>query len=216
MTDPDAYRILEDGPPRELRVKGSRFLAQAWGVSSERQARARLQERARSYRDATHHCWAVRLGGPGEVLERHDDDGEPSGTAGLPILGALQRGPLHDGLVVVTRYFGGTKLGTGGLVRAYGEAASEAVDASPWHWKWLLAVLLLECNYDDLGHIEAVVARHGDVVGTVERAYDPRPAMTLRVRRSRAAAMLDEIVEATAGRVIPRMSNAQGPPDQAS
>jgi len=208
VTDPDAFRVLEDGPPCELRVKGSRFLAQAWGVSSQEQARARLGERVRSHRDATHHCWAVRLGVPGNVLERHDDAGEPSGTAGLPILGALQRGPAHDGLIVVTRYFGGTRLGTGGLVRAYGEAAAEALAAAPWSWTWLLAALELECGYDDLGHLEAVVARHGDVVEGVERAYDSRPAMTLRVRRSRAVALRDEIVEATAGRVSPRMWNA--------
>jgi uncharacterized YigZ family protein len=207
VTDPDAYRVLDDGPGCEVRVKGSRFLAQTWGATSEEQARIRREERVRRHHDATHHCWALRLGVPGEVLERYDDDGEPAGTAGLPILGALQRGALHDGLVVVTRYFGGTKLGTGGLVRAYGEAAAEAVAAAPWRWTWLLARLALECEYDDLGHLEAVLARHGDAVEAVQRAYDPRPAMSLKVRRSRAPALRDEIVEATAGRVSPRMSN---------
>lgn len=200
MTDGDAYLVLDDGPRRELRVSGSRFLAQVWSVTGEAEVRARREEQARRYHDATHHCWAARIGPPGQVLERHDDDGEPSGTAGPPILAALSRGPFHDALVVVMRYFGGTKLGTGGLVRAYGEAAADAVEAAPRRWSWLLDSLDIECDYDDLGTLEAVVARHGDALESVERSYDPRPAIRLRVRRSRAAGLRAEIVQATAGR----------------
>ena len=113
MTDPDLYKVLGNGPETEIKIKGSRFLGQAFHAPDLETGRKRLETVRKKYHGATHHCWAARVGEPGRVEERSDDDGEPSGTAGAPILAALRGGELHDGLVVVTRYFGGVKLGTG-------------------------------------------------------------------------------------------------------
>jgi len=197
----DRYSCLGDGPRIELKVKGSRFLGQAFAVRDEAEAMRRLDALRRREYDATHHCWALRVGEPEQLLERFDDDGEPSGSAGRPILGALLREKLSDGLVVVTRYFGGTKLGTGGLVRAYGEAAAEAIAQAPHHIRHLTATLRVACSFDDLGTVEATLHRFADVIRAVEREFDPTPRLRLSVLRSRAPALRAQLVEDSAGRV---------------
>jgi uncharacterized YigZ family protein len=112
----------------ELRVRGSSFIGHAAPAGREDEARAFLAERAREHFDATHNCsaWLLRDG-----TRRFNDDGEPSGSAGAPILAAIEGAALTDCVVVVTRYFGGTKLGVGGLVRAYGDAAAAVLQAAP-------------------------------------------------------------------------------------
>ena len=113
----------------ESKVKGSRFIAEAKRVDSVKDAEAEIAAiRKREY-NATHHCTAYRIGSDGHIF-RYNDDGEPNGTAGAPILRQIDARQLTNILVVVTRYYGGTKLGTGGLLRAYGEAASEALAAA--------------------------------------------------------------------------------------
>jgi putative IMPACT (imprinted ancient) family translation regulator len=112
----------------ETRVLGSRFLALAFPVREEGEARAELQARERAMFDASHHCSAWRLH---DGVWRANDAGEPSGSAGAPILAAIDGAGVQDCAVIVTRYFGGTKLGVGGLVRAYGEAAGAALAAAP-------------------------------------------------------------------------------------
>ena len=122
----DTYLTLREGAEAQIKVKGSRFLAEAVPVADEAVAEAALATiRKREY-NATHHCTAYRIG-PAADLFRFNDDGEPSGTAGQPILRQIEGRELTNTLVVVTRYYGGTKLGTGGLIRAYGEAASLAL-----------------------------------------------------------------------------------------
>ncbi|MCA9712397.1 MAG: YigZ family protein, partial [Myxococcales bacterium] len=114
-------------------IKGSRFLATLAPVHDRAQARAFVAEIEAEMPDATHHCWALRLARPS--LERAVDAGEPSGSAGRPILAAMTGRDVVDACVVVTRYFGGTKLGVGGLVRAYGGAAAAVLDGAalvPW------------------------------------------------------------------------------------
>src|ERR1700712_6102615 len=116
----------------ELEVKRSRFVAVLRRTESEAGARALVDERRRSLHDARHHCSAFVLhGGDEGPIARSSDDGEPSGTAGMPMLQVLQGAGLADVCLVVTRYFGGTLLGAGGLVRAYSGAASAAVARAP-------------------------------------------------------------------------------------
>jgi uncharacterized YigZ family protein len=198
--DPDRYPAVEDGPEIELKVKGSRFLGQAFRVSDENESRGRLQAVRKRHHSASHHCWASRTGVPESPAERFDDDGEPSGTAGRPILAQLLGRDLHDTLIVVTRYFGGTKLGTGGLARAYGDAAALALDAAPKRVVLRETGLEVGCDFDDVGTVEAYLARTAADVHRVERAYDPSPRLILFVRRSRAVEIAAEIIEATAGR----------------
>jgi len=131
MMHPDAYPILS-GPSRaELKVKGSIFLALAFPLRAEDEAARLRNSLIAEYRSARHQCWALRLGRPGEALERHSDAGEPAGSAGPPIARAIRSSSLSDLLIVVIRWFGGTKLGVGGLIRAYGESAARALENAP-------------------------------------------------------------------------------------
>lgn len=119
-------KYVREAAAGEYEEKKSRFLAELFPISSEAEAEERLVFVRKRYYDARHHCYAYVLGQNCEI-QKQSDDGEPSQTAGLPILGVLRGEELRDALLVVTRYFGGTLLGTGGLVRAYTAAAKEAV-----------------------------------------------------------------------------------------
>jgi len=126
--EPDApFRAPSAAGEAELRVKGSRFLARVEPCGSRAAAEARLEEIRRTCHDASHVCWAWRLRSEPEPGEAWSDAGEPSGTAGVPIIGALRAEALWDVLGVVVRWFGGTRLGRGGLARAYWDAAAGAV-----------------------------------------------------------------------------------------
>jgi uncharacterized YigZ family protein len=209
--DPDRFATLGDGPEIEVSVKGSRFLGQAWHAPDEAAAMIRLESIRRRYHDATHHCWAFRLLRDPASFERWSDGGEPSGSAGVPILGALKRGDLQDAVVIVTRYFGGIKLGTGGLARAYSEAAGQAVAAAPAYVRHRVASLEITCGYDDLGAVEAVLARSAGMIRGVSRDFAPEPKFLLKVLRSRSDAIASAVVEATAGRATVRPAPDPGP-----
>jgi len=202
---PDLYHAIEDGPETEWKVKGSQFLGQVFRVADEAGAASCLQAVRRKHHAATHHCWALCLGSPDAVVERFDDAGEPSGTAGRPILNQLLGQEVHDVLLVVTRYFGGTKLGTGGLARAYAEAAAMALAAAPRRIVRLEIRLSVTCDFDDLGAVEATLAREAADVRGVERDYSHGPRLTLFARRSRAEEIASAIIETTAGRAKVRI-----------
>lgn len=128
VTATPGFLTLAGPGEAETRVRASRFVALAFPAETEAAARAGLEARAKEHFDATHHCAAWRLR---DGLWRAIDAGEPSGSAGAPILAAIDAEELVDVAVIVTRWFGGTKLGVGGLVRAYGEAAAEALATAP-------------------------------------------------------------------------------------
>lgn len=198
--DPDLSVSIEDGPEAELKVKGSRFVGQAFRADDEAACQLRLATVRRRYHDATHHCWALSTGDPQRPLERWDDNGEPSGSAGVPIMGAIRHAGVQGLIVVVTRWFGGTKLGTGGLVRAYGEAAREALGAAPRREVWRLVTLDVEIAFDDLGTVESLLAKQGPAVHTILREFGEGARFHVGVRRSRAEGLRGDLVEATRGR----------------
>ena len=148
------------------KVKGSRFIASVLPVSSGAGVKIFIDARREEFRDATHNCFAWRLGNGGDVM-RSSDDGEPSGTAGRPILQEIDGRRLTDVVVVVTRYFGGTKLGTGGLIRAYGAAAAEALDLAGILEKPVVENVRFEFPYDFSGAVSGLLA-----------AYELSPAST--------------------------------------
>ncbi|MCC8362014.1 IMPACT family protein [Lysobacter sp. A6] len=154
-----------------IEVKHSRFLAQATPVESPADALAFLEELART--PATHHCWAYRIG----AEYRSSDDGEPAGTAGRPILAAIDGQGFDRVMVVVTRWYGGVNLGAGGLVRAYGGAAAECLRTAPRLPLIAMREFDIRAPFEDTGAVHAALAAHG-----AQRLEDAFDAGGLRVR----------------------------------
>jgi uncharacterized YigZ family protein len=151
----DEYRTMQDISEGLYKEKGSRFIGVAIPVDSVDDVKIRLEHLRKRYHDARHHCYAYRLGAePYEI--RYNDDGEPSGTAGKPIFGQIQSFELTNILIVVIRYFGGVKLGTGGLIQAYRTAAREAVGNGKIitkTWNSLLEIRFDYTRMNDVMHI---------------------------------------------------------------
>ena len=181
----------------ELRERGSRFLAAAEPANSENSAREALDGQRVGHHGATHHVWAFRgLDG----VERWDDDGEPAGTGGRPILAAIESAGLADVVVVVTRWFGGTKLGTGGLARAYGRAAAHALESVRQVTVRRGQVLRISYEWTDTGAIAAAV-QAADGLRVRER-FDPGPELEVAIPSTRTDALLAAVRDATAGRAV--------------
>ena len=189
----DSYWTLAKEASGEYSEKRSKFLAFAFPVTSEEEALARVQEVRAEYYDARHVCWAYRLDPAGERT-RSNDDGEPSGTAGKPILGILISQGLTDLIVLVVRYFGGVKLGTSGLIEAYREATLVALEGA----ERKECILEQECDvlfaYDLMG----IVMRQVKEVGAVILDQDFRE--TCRLRLSIRLGRWEEL-EARLGRI---------------
>ncbi|MFZ2553681.1 YigZ family protein [Psychrobacter urativorans] len=125
-----SYQTLQSAVTARLEIKKSEFITYAYPVTSREQAMFHVEQLREQYADARHHCWAYIIGDPDNTTSAgFDDDGEPSGTAGRPILNVLQHKSIGNIIVIVVRYFGGIKLGAGGLTRAYAGSAQAAVDA---------------------------------------------------------------------------------------
>jgi uncharacterized YigZ family protein len=192
----DEYTTIAGEAQSELRVTGSRFLACAAHAGSADEAEEMLARARKEYYDATHHCFAYRTGVAGDRFLTGDDH-EPSGTAGKPILAAIDHRGLTDVLVVVVRYFGGTKLGVGGLARAYGSAAEHALAAAPSVTRYVTERLRVACPHNHVGGVMHVAGRLGARV--VEGAYDTEAHLTLEIRASLVAALREALVDHTNG-----------------
>mgnify|MGYP005836177457 CR=1 FL=1 len=141
----DEFLVPDDHIINEIRIRGSRFITQVIPVTGKQEAENQYEQIRREYFNATHNCFAYRID---EQIFRYSDDGEPSGTAGRPILQVIDSFGLLQVLCVVTRYFGGTKLGTGGLIRAYSQAAREALQRVKISKRLRGKSLYLSFNYD--------------------------------------------------------------------
>ncbi len=184
-----SYRVLGSACTAELREKGSRFLALVHPVADEGEG-GRLRERlAGRYRDASHLCWAQRLGWPSR--ERWSDAGEPRGTAGEPIARILRSRELSDVVAVVIRWFGGTKLGKGGLARAYSAAVSAALESAVFDTRHATARLRLRLPYDKVGAVKRLV-RPGEI-DWLDEEYGAEVAAGLTVRRELVAEVLSAL-----------------------
>ena len=153
--DPDEYEVLAEPFRFEAEpTKGSRFIASLAPVSSEAEVEAFIASVRAEGPSATHHCWAYRLGRPCDRF-RFSDDGEPGGSAGRPILQQIEGHGLTDAVCVVTRYYGGTKLGVGGLIRAYGGCAAKALDQAPKRIDVVTVRLDVTFPYDCTGAVQS-------------------------------------------------------------
>ena len=154
---------------QDMEIKKSIFITHILPVNSEEEAQQALADLRKKYKDATHNCYAWRINAE-RILEKSGDDGEPQGTAGIPVLDVLLKENLTDCVVVATRYFGGTLLGTGGLVRAYSHTAKIAVDAGGIITMKLCKVLKVCCDYNFYGRLNSLIPECGGAIDNADFA----------------------------------------------
>ena len=195
---------IADPVTRELVVKKSRFIAHLVPVRSVAEADEVIASVRRQYWDARHNCTAMVTGLTGDQA-RSSDDGEPSGTAGIPMLEVLRRRGLTDVVAVVTRYFGGVKLGAGGLIRAYSTAVSDALDDAALRHRRELLEARVDVPHADAGRIDNGLRdwaeTHGSTFGDV--TYGSRASFTLWIPPSDRALFIDDLAALSAGTLSP-------------
>ena len=180
----------------ELVEKRSRFLGHVWRVSSEEEARERIEQTKKKHYDARHNCWCYLIkDGP----TRYSDDGEPQGTAGQPMLNVFQREGVVDVCCVVTRYFGGILLGAGGLVRAYTQSAKEALDASGISVVRRWVAMEVPCTYGQFEQVRREVEAFSGVVERVD--YGSDVVLSALLPEERAAGFAAHILDFSAGTI---------------
>lgn len=154
----EEYFVVEKFGRGEIVEKKSRFIAQVFPIKDEEEALLQIEKIKKEYWDARHNCYAFVVGKNNEI-QRFSDDGEPQGTAGKPILEVLTNGNYHNTLIVVTRYFGGTLLGTGGLVRAYGQSSKAGIENATVAKVCDGVNVSVETDYNYIGKIKYVMAQ---------------------------------------------------------
>lgn len=195
----DSYSFTYQGGSGEIVEKKSRFIATVAPVKSEEEAVSFIEQIKKQYWDARHNCSAFTVGNRHQ-LTRCSDDGEPAGTAGRPMLDVLLGGDIHDTAVVVTRYFGGTLLGTGGLVRAYSAAVREGLNNSVILKREPGVRLTIETDYSDLGKIQYLLAGNG--IFTLDSSYTELVRLETLVPAELLETILSAVTEGTGGRAI--------------
>ncbi len=195
----DRYLTIEKPFTQGTKVKGSRFIARTALASTVEQARAQLEAIRKTEHAATHNCYAYVIGFPNEKAEfKYSDDGEPGGTAGRPIYDVVNGSGVTNILLVVTRYFGGTKLGTGGLVKAYSEAAKLAMEKSGTIENFVTDHLKVEIDFPIYDSLMKAAHRLGAVETKSE--FTDRVSLELKIRRSLSERLLEEIVQLSKGK----------------
>ncbi|TQN27502.1 putative YigZ family protein [Haloactinospora alba] len=189
-------RTINRGGEYEFELKKSRFLCALARVASEDEARTFIAERRKTHWNAAHNCTAYVVGDDGGV-QRSSDDGEPSGTAGVPMLEVLRHRGITDTAAVVTRYFGGVKLGAGGLIRAYGNAVSAALDHVGVVERRTLLVVQVAVDYQRAGRVESGLRESGYEVRDVRYGGDAR--FELALAEADLAALRAWLAEVTSG-----------------
>ena len=194
-----SYKILYQAGEGEIVEKKSRFIATIRPVDSEEEALSFIAEMRKKYWDATHNCTAFVIGENHEQM-RCNDDGEPSQTAGRPMLDVLLGEDVHNCCAVVTRYFGGTLLGTGGLVRAYSAAVKEGLRNCQILEKQLARKLTVETDYTGLGKIQYILGE--EKISTLDSQYADKVSLTLLVPVDQLDPLMEKLTGGTNGRCV--------------
>ncbi|HEY8371294.1 MAG TPA: YigZ family protein [Pseudonocardiaceae bacterium] len=189
-------RVIAGEGVHEIEIQRSRFICALGRVTDEDEATAFIAEVRKRHWSANHNCSAFRIGPNGEI-QRSSDDGEPAGTAGVPMLEVLVRRELTDTVAVVTRYFGGIKLGAGGLVRAYSRAVSEAIDAVGTLRRARFATLRITTGHAEAGRLDHALRTAGHRVAEVD--YGREVSFTVQVPEADTAAFRNWLAEQTGG-----------------
>ena len=194
----ERYKTVYQGKSGEIIEKKSRFIATVRLVETEEEALSFIEEMKKKYWNATHNCFAYVIGEHRETV-RCSDDGEPSGTAGKPMLDVLLGEEMYNTAVVVTRYFGGTLLGTGGLVRAYSKAVQEGLAQSSIIVKQYGAILKIETDYNGLGKIQYLIGERK--IPVLDSEYTDKVQIRVILPEKETDRFVRELTEATNGRV---------------
>ncbi len=192
----DEYLVPTGYGEDEFVEKKSRFIGRIWLVETEEEALEKIQAMKKQHYDATHNCWAYIIK---DGAMRFSDDGEPGGTAGMPMVQVLQREGLYNVVCVVTRYFGGVLLGAGGLVRAYTKGAKIAVDAAGKSMKRVWDVLYLPCPYTWYERVKLEIAAFGGILRATE--FGAEVELEILLPQAQTQPFLARVTDMTAGTV---------------
>ncbi len=192
-----SYKTVHREAQDEFTEKRSRFIGYIQPVTTEEDALAFVARIKKQHWDAKHNVYAYVLR-DGQI-RRYSDDGEPQGTAGIPVLDVLVKSGITDAVVVVTRYFGGILLGGGGLVRAYGHAASLALEAGGTEERVLCEDYTVTCDYGQYGRVQPLIASHGGIIE--DAAFEQDVTISFYIRKPFVAALQKDLADATAGSV---------------
>jgi uncharacterized YigZ family protein len=199
----DSFQTIAVPCEAELKEKGSRFIAYAAPISQREESEQIIERIRKKFFDATHHCFAHRIGVGADEATRVNDDGEPSGSAGKPIMAVIQGRELTNIVVVVTRYFGGTKLGIGGLVRAYGGVTAQLFNNAQIITGFLMTDVSVECSYHQLSAILKTIEHYGAVIKN--SSYKETVKLSVVIRRRNAESFVQSVIESTSGQVQPKI-----------
>ena len=185
----DFYHTIKNKAEGSYKEKGSKFFAYAFGILSKEDFEAKLLEIKKLHFKARHHCFAYKIQGADNKKDsavfRYSDDGEPSGTAGKPIFGQLEKNEISNTCIIVVRYFGGTKLGTSGLIRSYKLAAADALAQAGKKIIYLYDDIALTCPMEMMGPLMNAIAKSGLEIASQD--YQQNCQMVLRARKSESS-----------------------------
>ena len=207
--DSDEYKTVSGENRLETKVHGSRFIATVASSSTKSEAEEFVISVRERFHDATHNCYAYRCGTDSNQF-RVNDDGEPTGTAGKPILAAIDNHCLTDLVVVVTRYFGGTKLGVGGLIRAYGDAADKVLGSASTVTRYLIHRVCIAFPHTQISNVMHVASKCK--ANIVDTQYDEEVHLTLEIRQSRSEELQAMLMNHTSGKIRFELENQRTEP----
>ena len=202
QTEPVTCTTLREEASAEFEEKKSVFIGHAKPVKTEEEALAYIKQKKAEYADARHNVWAYRL--RGDIVVRCSDDGEPQGSAGIPVLDALRKSGVSDAVLVVTRYFGGILLGAGGLVRAYSHAAKLAIDAAGIAVFEQFTCFTLTCGYSEYQRYLAELPKLGAIVDDTE--FADRVTLRFAVRSTVREETINRFREMSGGNDLPEVT----------
>ena len=193
------FKTIEKENSAEIVEKKSRFIANIYNVESKEEAEEKIKQIKKKYYDAKHHCFAFSIIEENGITQKSSDDGEPSGTAGKPILDVLDKSGIANCLIIVTRYFGGTLLGTGGLIRAYSEAAKSGIEASGIMEVKKGIQAQIDADYNSFGKIQYMCMERNIIITDTE--YGENVHINMIIEESEYAHFQKAVADAFAGRL---------------
>jgi len=195
----DRFLSLESSKEIQVNVSGSKFIASAFPLKNEEQAQEYIRKVKKEFHDATHHCFAYHIQSKDEEIFKVSDAGEPKGTAGKPILSAIKSKNLYNVLVVVTRYFGGIKLGKGGLSRAYFQSAKEVLEKCKIIGHFITYQLSISFPLNSIGKVSRVLAKYDAEI--LNKDFSSKVNLVIEIRASQKENIVKTLVETTGGQV---------------